>query len=89
MSEAKKKAAKLGQDKMDDVRGGIPYEDPAIINIGEPVIPGEPGEPIPVGAPDPNSKCWEGSINLGSGGCFPGGFNGGGGCLEGGSNMEN
>jgi len=86
MSEAKKKVVKLDQDKMDDVKGGIPYEDPAIINIGEPVIPGEPD---PLAAPDPDSKCWEGSVNLGSGGCIPGGFNGGGGCVPGGNIMEN
>jgi len=72
MSEAKKKVAKLGQDKMEDVKGGIPYDEPAIIPLDDPivVVPTVPGEDPTTGTITDKS-CTAGWHNR-EGSCFDG-----------------
>jgi hypothetical protein len=77
MSEEKKKDGTLDQNKMEDVKGGIPYEDPGLIALGEVVVvPGEPGDPG-----DPGDV-----TTTGTGGCYPGIGNIKGGCGPGQNN---
>jgi hypothetical protein len=81
MSEAKKKVAKLGQDKMEDVKGGIPYEDPTIIPLDGVTVTVPPGEDPTVTVTPPTGEdpattttidtgCVEGHRNQRS--CFTG-----------------
>lgn len=81
MNEEKKKVGKLDQKTLEDVKGGIPYEDPGLIILDE---PGEEPPPEEPGAPIGDQSCKDGFSNLGSGGCTNGYTNlGAGGCGHG------
>lgn len=72
MSEVKKKVAKLDQDKMEDVKGGIPYEEPGIIPLDEPIVvvtPGTGEDPTATTVVEPRG-CFDGYHDADS--CLPG-----------------
>jgi hypothetical protein len=73
MNEEKKKVAKLDQDKMEDVKGGIPYDEPALIPLDDAVVvePGEPGDPGGVIVVGTGTTCADGSSVTG-GSCLSG-----------------
>jgi len=89
MNEEKRNVAKLDQEKMEDVKGGIPYDEPALIPLDEPVVvdPGDPGDPGGVIVVGTGSNCESGYSNLG-GSCVEGNSNRDGSCMSGDSNRN-